>query len=126
MSHIPKAVFYTKDNERISVHDYCTTPVGITNYAQESSAEFTLFEFSVLSESFSQTGIFGVIESVRSTLDLFMPLNAEEIETNDDVEVEPELLNSDPYEKGWLHKIRISNATQVDSLLRAEAYFQLV
>lgn len=126
MSHIPKALLYTKDHEWILVDEDGTALVGITDYAQESLGDITFVEFPAPGESFSLADTFGVIESVKAASDLFMPIDAEVLEINQDVDSEPELLNSDPYEKGWLLKIRIINSSQVDDLLQAEAYAQLV
>ena len=126
MSHIPKALLYTKDHEWILVDEDGTALVGITDYAQESLGDITFVEFPAPGESFSLADTFGVIESVKAASDLFMPIDAEVLEINQDVDSEPELLNSDPYEKGWLLKIRIINSSQVDDLLQAEAYAELV
>jgi len=114
MSNIPEAVFYLKDHEWISVHDDGTALICSADYAQESLGYITFEEFPA------------VIEPVKATSDLFMLLDAEEIETNGDVEADPKLLNSDPYQKDWLLKIRISKASHVDGLIQAEAYSQLV
>lgn len=126
MSQIPEALFYTKDHEWISFSNDGTALVGITDYAQESLGDITFVEFPAPGESFSQTDTFGVIESVKAASDLFMPLDGDVIEINEDVEAEPELLNNDPYERGWLLKIRITNSSQVDDLLRAQAYAELI
>lgn len=126
MSHIPKELLYTKDHEWILVGEDGTALVGITDYAQESLGDITFVEFPTPGESFSLADTFGVIESVKAASDLFMPIDAEVLEINQDVESEPELLNSDPYEKGWLLKIRIIDSSQVDDLLQAEAYAELV
>ena len=126
MCHIPETIFYIKDHKCISVHDDGSPLVGITDYAQENLDDITFVEFSTVGESFSQIDTFGLNESVKVASELFLPLDSKVIEINEDVEAEPRLLNSDPYEKGWLHKIRIYNASQVDGLLRAEAYSQLV
>ena len=69
---------------------------------------------------------FGVVESVKAASDLYMPLDAEVLEVNDEVDAEPELLNSDPYEKGWLLKIRLTDASQVGALLKADAYVGII
>ena len=126
MSHISETIFYIKDHKSISVHDDESALVGITDYTQENLDDITFVEFSTLGESFSQIDTFGLNESVKAASDLFLPLDSKVIEINEDVEAEPRLLKSDPHEKGCLHKIRIYNAVQVDGLLRAEAYSQLV
>ena len=124
---MPETIFYIKDHECISVHDDGSALVGITDYAQENLDYITFVDFPTVGKSVSQIDTFGFNQSVKAASDLFMPLDAKVIEINEDVEAAPRLLNSDhPYEKGWLHKIRIFNAAQVDGLLRAEAYSQLV
>jgi glycine cleavage system H protein len=126
MSQIPGALRYTKDHEWIRIHDDGTADVGITDYAQESLGDITFVEFPASGESFSAGDTFGVVESVKAASDLFMPLDGEVISVNEDVDSEPELLNSDPYEKGWLLKIRITDNSQIDALLDAAAYAELI
>jgi len=126
MSQVPEDLLYTKDHEWIQVHADGTATVGITDYAQESLGDITFVEFPSVGESFDFGDTFGVVESVKAASDLFMPLDAEVLEVNEEVDSEPELLNGDPYEKGWLLKIRLKDATQVEALLKAEAYSQLI
>jgi glycine cleavage system H protein len=126
MSQVPEALLYTKDHEWIQVHADGTATVGITDYAQESLGDITFVEFPSVGESFDFGDTFGVVESVKAASDLFMPLDAEVLEVNAEVDSEPELLNADPYEKGWLLKIRLKDATQVAALLKADAYSQLI
>ena len=126
MSHIPEALLYTKDHEWIQLHQDGTATVGITDYAQESLGDITFVEFPMAGESFSNGDTFGVVESVKAASDLYMPLDAQVLEVNDEVDAEPELLNSDPYQKGWLLKIRLSDASQVEALLKADAYAGII
>lgn len=126
MSQVPEALLYTKDHEWIQLHDDGSATVGITDYAQESLGDITFVEFPEVGESFASGDTFGVVESVKAASDLFMPLDAEVVEVNEDVDSEPELLNQDPYQKGWLLKIKLTDASQVDTLLKAAAYSELV
>lgn len=126
MSQVPEALLYTKDHEWIQLHDDGSATVGITDYAQESLGDITFVEFPEVGESFASGDTFGVVESVKAASDLFMPLDAEVLEVNEDVDSEPELLNQDPYQKGWLLKIKLSDSTQVDGLLKAAAYSELI
>ena len=126
MSQIPEALLYTKDHEWIQLHQDGTATVGITDYAQESLGDITFVEFPMAGESFSNGDTFGVVESVKAASDLYMPLNAEVLEVNDEVDAEPELLNSDPYQKGWLLKISLTDASQVEALLNADAYAGII
>ena len=126
MSQIPEALLYTKDHEWIQLHQDGTATVGITDYAQESLGDITFVEFPLAGESFKTGDTFGVVESVKAASDLYMPLHAEVLEVNDEVDAEPELLNSDPYQKGWLLKIRLTDASQVEALLKADAYAGII
>lgn len=126
MSQVPEALLYTKDHEWIQLHQDGTATVGITDYAQESLGDITFVEFPLAGESFNTGDTFGVVESVKAASDLYMPLDAEVLKVNDEVDAEPELLNSDPYEKGWLLKISLTDASQVEALLKAEAYAGII
>ena len=126
MSQVPEALLYTKDHEWIQLHIDSTATVGITDYAQESLGDITFVEFPLAGESFNTGDTFGVVESVKAASDLYMPLDAEVLEINDEVDAEPELLNSDPYQKGWLLKIRLTDPSQVVALLKADAYAGII
>ncbi len=126
MSQVPEALLYTKDHEWIQLHKDSTATVGITDYAQESLGDITFVEFPMPGESLKRGDTFGVVESVKAASDLYMPLDAEVLEVNDEVDAEPELLNSDPYQKGWLLKIRLTDPSQVVALLKADAYAGII
>ena len=126
MSQIPEALLYTMDHEWIQLSEDGTAIVGITDYAQESLGDITYVEFPSAGESINTGDTFGVVESVKAASDLYMPLDAEVLEINDEVDSEPELLNSDPYQKGWLLKIRLTDASQVKALLKADAYAGII
>jgi len=126
MSQVPEDLRFTKDHEWVRVHEDGTAEIGITDYAQESLGDITFVEFPASGESFNGGDTFGVVESVKAASDLFMPMDAEVIGINEEVDSEPELLNSDPYVKGWLLKVRISDPSQIDDLLDAAAYSELI
>ena len=126
MSQVPEALFYTKDHEWIQLHEDSTATVGVTDYAQESLGDITFVEFPLVGESLKRGDTFGVVESVKAASDLYMPLDAEVLEINGEVDAEPELLNSDPYQKGWLLKIRLTDPPQVVALLNADAYAGII
>ena len=126
MSQVPEALLYTKDHEWIQLHKDSTATVGITDYAQESLGDITFVEFPMPGESLKRGDTFGVVESVKAASDLYMPLDAEVLEVNDEVDAEPELLNSDPYQKGWLLKIRLADSSQVEALLKADVYAGII
>ena len=126
MSQVPESLLYTKDHEWIQLHEDSTANVGITDYAQESLGDITFVEFPLAGEFFNMGDTFGVVESVKAASDLYMPLDAEVLEVNDEVDAEPELLNSDPYQKGWLLKIRLIDPSQVLAVLKADAYAGII
>ena len=126
MSQVPEALLYTKDHEWIQLHEDSTATVGITDYAQESLGDITFVEFPMAGESLKRGDTFGVVESVKAASDLYIPLDAEVLEVNDEVDADPELLNSDPYQKGWLLKIRLTDPSQVVALLKADAYAGII
>ena len=126
MSHVPEALLYTKDHEWIQLREDSTATVGITDYAQESLGDITFVEFPSAGEYFNRGDTFGVVESVKAASDLYMPLDAEVLEVNDELDSEPELLNSDPYQQGWLLKIRLTDTSQVEALLKADTYVGII
>ena len=126
MSQIPAELLYTKDHEWLKIHDDDTATVGTTDYAQESLGDITFVEFPEEGDTFSPGDTFGVVESVKAASDLFMPVDAEVVEVNEEVDAAPELLNQEPYEGGWLLKIKLQNPSQLDELLKADAYQGIV
>jgi glycine cleavage system H protein len=126
MSNVPANLLYTKEHEWLKIHKDGTATIGITDYAQESLGDITFVEFPDDGESFATGDTFGVVESVKAASDLFMPVDAEVIEINEAVDANPELLNQDPYEGGWLMKIKLQDLSQLDGLLKAEAYQAII
>ena len=126
MSQLPSDLLYTKEHEWIRLHDDGTATVGITDYAQESLGDITFVEFPDVGAGFDRGETFGVVESVKAASDLYMPVGAEILEINEDVDASPELLNSDPYGDGWLLKIKLTDAGEVEALLKPEAYAELI
>lgn len=126
MNQLPNDLFYTKDHEWIRLHGDGTATIGITNYAQESLGDITFVEFPDAGSIFDTGETFGVVESVKAASDLYMPLSAEIIECNSAVDEAPELLNSDPYGRGWLLKVKLTQDSQADNLLESTAYAELI
>lgn len=126
MSNVPADLLYTKEHEWLQIHDDGSATVGITDYAQESLGDITFVEFPAAGESYVTGDTFGVVESVKAASDLFMPVDAEVIEVNEAVDANPELLNQDPYQRGWLLKIKVQDPAQLDALLTAEAYQAII
>ncbi|QOD59970.1 glycine cleavage system protein GcvH [Polaribacter haliotis] len=123
--NIPSNLKYTKDHEWIKIEGNIAT-VGITDFAQGELGDIVYVDVDTLDDSVEEGEVFGSVEAVKTVSDLFMPLSGEVIEFNEALEDEPELVNSDPYEKGWMIKIDISDSSQIDDLLDAAAYKGLI
>jgi glycine cleavage system H protein len=123
--NIPAELKYTKDHEWVKVEGDVAT-VGITEFAQSELGDIVYVEIETVGETIDQEEVFGSVEAVKTVSDLFMPLSGEIIEFNENLESNPELVNSDPYGEGWMIKVKISDSSQVDSLLDADAYKGLI
>ena len=121
----PENLKYTKDHEWIWVEGDTAT-VGITEFAQGELGEIVYVEIETEGETLEQEEVFGTIEAVKTVSDLFMPLSGEITEFNSTLEEKPELVNEDPFNEGWMIKIKISNQEEVADLLDAEAYQELI
>ncbi|HXJ98220.1 MAG TPA: glycine cleavage system protein GcvH [Gelidibacter sp.] len=123
--NIPAQLKYTKDHEWISIDGDVAT-VGITDFAQGELGDIVYVEVETLDETLDADEIFGTVEAVKTVSDLFLPLSGEIIEFNTILEDEPEKVNTDPYGEGWMIKIKISDASQIEGLLSADAYKELI
>ena len=123
--NIPSELKYTKDHEWIKIEDNIAT-VGITEFAQGELGDIVYVDVDTLDDTLEEGEIFGSVEAVKTVSDLFMPLTGEVTEFNEELEDEPELVNSDPYGKGWMIKIEMSDSSQIANLLDAEAYKKLI
>ncbi|MFC4268276.1 glycine cleavage system protein GcvH [Polaribacter marinivivus] len=123
--NIPADLKFTKDHEWIKI-DGDTATVGITDFAQGELGDIVYVDVDTLDDTVEEGEVFGSVEAVKTVSDLFMPLSGEVSEFNEELEDEPELVNTDPYGKGWMIKITISDASQIDNLLDAEAYKNLI
>ncbi|TNF00253.1 MAG: glycine cleavage system protein GcvH [Bacteroidetes bacterium] len=123
--NVPANLKYTKDHEWVAVDGDIAT-IGITDFAQGELGDIVFVEIETVDETLDQEEVFGSIEAVKTVSDLFMPVSGEIIELNEEIESSPELVNSDPYGKGWMIKVRMSDPSQVDSLLDAGAYSDLI
>ena len=121
----PKDVKYTKDHEWLRVEGN-EAYVGITHFAQSELGDIVFIDVDTEGESLEKEEVFGSVEAVKTVSDLFMPLNGEVLEFNENLEDNPELINSDPYGDGWIIKISISDLTELDDLLTSESYQKLV
>jgi glycine cleavage system H protein len=119
--NIPAELKYTKDHEWVKI-DGDVAIVGITEFAQSELGDIVYVEIDTVGETIEQEEVFGSVEAVKTVSDLFMPLSGEILEFNENLEANPELVNSDPYGEGWMIKVKLSDASQIDGLLDAAAY----
>ena len=123
--NIPSDLKYTKDHEWIKV-DGDTITVGITDYAQSELGDIVYVEVETVDETLDVEEVFGTVEAVKTVSDLFMPLSGEVVEFNEGLEDDPENVNKDAYGEGWMIKIKFSDASEVDALLSADAYKEII
>jgi glycine cleavage system H protein len=122
---IPANLKYTKDHEWVSIEGDVAT-VGITHFAQKELGDIVYVEVETLDQTLDKDEVFGTVEAVKTVSDLFLPLTGEIIAFNEDLESSPETVNSDPYGAGWMIKIKIADASEIDSLLSDQAYKDLI
>ena len=122
MNIVPDDLLYTKDHEWIRQEADGTCVFGITHHAQDSLGDVTFVEMPSIGQSFDRGSVFGVVESVKAASDLYMPVNGDIIEINDDLNDSPENVNNDPYNAGWMIKIKPNEETTTDDLLNSESY----
>jgi glycine cleavage system H protein len=123
--NIPTNLKYTKDHEWISIDGEIAT-VGITDFAQKELGDIVYVEVETLDQTLEKDEVFGTVEAVKTVSDLFLPLSGEIIEFNDALESNPETVNADPYGKGWMVKVKFSDASQIEELLSSEEYKTLI
>ena len=123
--NVPSNLKYTKDHEWVSIEGDIAT-IGITDFAQGELADIVYVEVESVDETLEIEAVFGTVEAVKTVSDLFLPLSGEIIEFNDNLETEPETVNTDPYGEGWMIKLRISNPEQIQDLLDDKAYKEII
>ncbi|MAU64185.1 MAG: glycine cleavage system protein H [Flavobacteriaceae bacterium] len=116
---------YTKDHEWVEVNGN-QARVGITDYAQGELGDIVYVEIETLDESLMKEEVFGSVEAVKTVSDLFLPVSGKIIEINESLEDNPELINEDPYDKGWIICMEIENLDELDNLLDSESYKKLI
>lgn len=121
----PEELKYTKDHEWVKIEGDIAT-VGITDFAQGELGDIVYVDVESLDETVAQNEVFGSVEAVKTVSDLFMPLSGEIIEFNEMLEDAPEKVNSDAYGEGWMIKIKISDTSEIDGLLDASGYKEIV
>lgn len=121
---LPNDIQYSKEHTWIRVQDKIGT-IGITEFAQSELGEIVFADLPNVGYSFQQDEVFGSVEAVKTVSDLFMPISGKIIETNTQLLKEPTLINSEPFENGWLIKIEIKNVTELGNLLTSNLYKEL-
>ncbi|MEO8253176.1 MAG: glycine cleavage system protein GcvH [Flavobacterium sp.] len=122
---IPADLKYTKDHEWVSLEGDVAT-VGITHFAQKELGDIVYVEVETLDQTLEKDEVFGTVEAVKTVSDLFLPLSGEIVEFNSGLEQDPELVNTDPYGAGWMIKIKVSDLAEIETLLTAEGYKELI
>ena len=123
--NIPQELKYTNDHEWIKIDGDVVT-VGVTDFAQGELGDIVYVEVDTLDEELSKEEVFGTVEAVKTVSDLFMPISGEVIEFNETLETNPEKINEDPYGDGWIIKIKVSDSSEIDTLLSADDYSKAV
>lgn len=123
--NIPSNLKYTKDHEWVSIEGDIAT-VGITDFAQKELGDIVYVEVETLDQTLDKDAVFGTVEAVKTVSDLFLPVSGEIIEFNDELERKPESVNTDPYGDGWMIKVKMSDASEVNDLLDSDAYKNLI
>jgi glycine cleavage system H protein len=121
---VPKDLRYTKDHEWVRI-DGDTATIGVTDFAAKQLGDVVFVDLPKAGGTVAQFATFGVVESVKAVSDLYAPLSGEVLEVNADLGGKPELVNSDPFGGGWMIRVRVADASQIDGLLDAAAYEQL-
>jgi glycine cleavage system H protein len=123
--NIPESLKYTKDHEWIKIEGDVAI-IGITDFAQGELGDIVYVEVETEGETLDKEEVFGTVEAVKTVSDLFMPISGEIIEFNTELEANPEAVNTNPYEDGWMIKVKIADSSEVDTLLSAAEYKELV
>jgi glycine cleavage system H protein len=123
--NVPENLLYTKDHEWLRVEG-TTGYIGVTDFAQGELGDVVFIEIETVGETLAKEEVFGTIEAVKTVSDLFMPVGGEVIEVNPALEETPDVVNKDPYGKGWMVKIKITDLAEVKTLLSAEGYKALL
>ena len=119
--NVPKNLKYTNDHEWVKVDGEIAT-IGITDFAQGELGDIVYVEVDTLDETLDKEEVFGTVEAVKTVSDLFMPISGKILEFNESLETNPEKVNDNPYEDGWMIKMKISDASELDELLSPQDY----
>jgi glycine cleavage system H protein len=122
----PVDLRYTQEHEWIKILDGNTAIIGITDFAQGELGDIVFVEIETEGEDLEANDIFGTIEAVKTVSDLFLPVSGKVIEVNPKLSDEPELINNDPYNEGWLVKIEVNDPSELENLMDVEKYKELI
>lgn len=123
--NLPENVKYSKDHEWAAIEGDVAT-VGINDYAQDQLGEVVFVEMPQVGDTFDEGEEFGTVESVKAVSELYCPLSGEVVAINEDLEDAPELVNNDPYQGGWIMKIKTDNPSEMDNLMEKAAYLEML
>lgn len=123
--NFPANLKYTKEHEWVSIEGDIAT-VGVTDFAQSELGDIVFVDINTVGDNVDKEAVFGTVEAVKTVSDLFMPVSGEVLEMNSTIETNPETVNKDPYGAGWMIKVKLSNASEVASLLSADDYKKLI
>ena len=123
--NIPKDLKYTKDHEWVKIDGDVAT-IGVTDFAQSELGDIVFVEIETLDEDLELEEVFGSVEAVKTVSDLFMPVSGKVIEVNEEIESNPELVNTDPYGEGWMIKIQIASHEELNGLLNSDDYSNII
>tara|TARA_Y100000589_G_scaffold321098_1_gene351878 strand:- start:84340 stop:84720 length:381 start_codon:yes stop_codon:yes gene_type:complete len=123
--NIPADLKYTKEHEWVKIEGDTAT-VGITDFAQSELGDIVYVEIETEGETLDADEVFGTVEAVKTVSDLYMPVSGEVVEVNEALEDEPEAVNQDPYGKGWMIKVKMTNPEEAENLLTADQYKELI
>ncbi|QBG46302.1 glycine cleavage system protein GcvH [Verrucomicrobia bacterium S94] len=121
---VPQDLFYAKSHEWVSLEDGIAT-VGITDFAQNQLSDLTFVELPEVGTTFEAGDEAAVVESVKAAADVYAPVGGEVVEVNSELEDTPELINNDPFDKGWIFKIKVNDESEVDNMMDADSYEEL-
>lgn len=123
--NFPENLKYSKDHEWVSISGNVGT-VGITDFAQRELGDIVYVDIGTAGDTLDKESVFGTVEAVKTVSDLLMPVSGKIIELNKELDTNPEAVNQDPYGKGWMVKIELTNPSELDTLMDADAYRQMV
>lgn len=123
--HIPEELKYTKDHEWVRIEGNIGT-IGITDFAQHELGDIVYIDIESIGDHVEKEKVFGTVEAVKTVSELFMPVSGKILEMNSTLDAAPESVNHDPYGKGWMIKVELSNLSEVDGLMSATEYGELI